>query len=79
MYYVTGGHEAIIAPDVFDYVQFEIARRLRYSGGMEMAGRIYCSQCGGHYGVRYWHIINKVWQCHRHVKKGHPCSNVTVK
>src|SRR5574344_1082711 len=36
MYYVTGGHEAIIAPDVFDYVQFEIARRLRYSGGMEM-------------------------------------------
>ena len=75
MYYVTGGHEAIIAPDVFDYVQFEIARRLRYSGGMEMAGRIYCSQCGGHYGVRYWHIINKVWQCHRHVKKGHPCSN----
>ena len=44
-------HEAIISPQVFDWVQEEIKRRRegrsRYSGVSIFSSKIKCAQCGG--------------------------------
>ncbi|WP_315439235.1 hypothetical protein [uncultured Selenomonas sp.] len=49
-YYVTGNHEAIIEPEVFDMVQRELARRgkgrNRHSGVHAFSGKIKCGTCG---------------------------------
>lgn len=70
-YYVTGNHEGIISPEVFDTVQLEIKRRKpgenRYSGVRIFSGTIYCGQCGGLYGSKVWHSNDQyrrvVWRC----------------
>lgn len=69
-YYVTGNHEAIIAPETFDLVQAEIERRRsakRYSGVSIFSNRIKCGECGGFYGSKIWHSTDKyrrvIWQC----------------
>lgn len=45
-YYVEGGHEAIIDPDVFDQVQIELEKRCpgrnRHSGVHDFSGKIKC-------------------------------------
>lgn len=77
-YYVTGSHEAIIDPDVFDLVQYEIktrkGRRTRYPMSMKFR----CSVCGDWYGPKTWHSNDayraRVWQCNSKYKPGqqHP-------
>lgn len=70
-YYVTGNHEGIISPEVFDTVQTEIKRRKpgenRYSGVRVFSGTIYCGQCGSLYGSKVWHSNDQyrriVWRC----------------
>ena len=55
-YYVTGNHEAIIAPQEFDEVQAELARRKQvgrsFSGTSPFSSRIVCGDCGGFYGQK---------------------------
>ena len=62
-YYVTGDHEAIISPEVFDLVQAEIARRNggkeRYSGISIFSNKIKCGECGSWYGSKVWHSTDK--------------------
>ena len=62
-YYVTGDHEAIISPEVFDLVQTEIARRNggkeRYSGVSIFSNKIKCGECGSWYGSKVWHSTDK--------------------
>lgn len=62
-YYVENNHEAIISPQVFDWVQEEIKRRRegrgRYSGVSIFSSKIKCGQCGGWYGAKVWHSTDK--------------------
>nr|DAF01979.1 MAG TPA: integrase [Caudoviricetes sp.] len=62
-YYVEHNHEAIISPQVFDWVQEEIRRRRegkkRYSGVSIFSSKIKCGDCGGWYGAKVWHSKDK--------------------
>ena len=77
-YYVEGSHEAIVSPQVFDLVQFEIQRRkelpTKYSAVNPFSSRIICGECGGLYGSKVWHATDKykrtVWICNRRYRKG---------
>ena len=81
-YYVEEHHEAIIPPDLFDFVQSEIKRREqngKHSGVSIFANKIKCGCCGGWYGAKVWHSTDKyrrvIYQCNKkYAHKGKPCS-----
>lgn len=70
-YYVTGGHEAIVSPAVFDLVQAEIAQRKtvgrRYSCTSPYTTVLKCSCCDTLYGRKTLHSNDKYrasfWRC----------------
>lgn len=70
-YYVEYSHEAIIAPEEWEKVQLELARR-KASGrqthcASPFSGEIICGDCGEFYGSKVWHSTSKyrrtIWQC----------------
>lgn len=77
-YYVSGSHEAIVSPEVFDLVQQEMDRRKQlcgsYAAGGAFACRIICGECGGIFGPKLWHSNTKyrqfVWHCNRRYSSG---------
>ena len=81
-YYVEEHHEAIIPPDLFDFVQAEIKAREKggkHSGVSIFANKIKCGCCGGFYGAKVWHSTDKyrrvIYRCNKkYAKKGKPCS-----
>ena len=81
-YYVEEHHEAIIPPDLFDFVQSEIKRRGqngKHSGVSIFANKIKCGCCGGWYGAKVWHSTDKyrrvIYRCNKkYAHKGKPCS-----
>ena len=63
-YYVENNHEAIISPQVFDWVQQEEIKRRRkgrgrYRGVSIFSSKIKCAQCGSWYGPKVWHSTDK--------------------
>nr|WP_288298189.1 zinc ribbon domain-containing protein [uncultured Allisonella sp.] len=63
-YYVENNHEAIISPQVFDWVQQEEIKRRRkgrgrYRGVSIFSSKIKCAQCGSWYGAKFWHSTDK--------------------
>ena len=57
-YYVEGAHEAIIAPEEFEAVQEEMARRKKLGRAYSdkaFHSKIICGDCGGFYGRKVWH------------------------
>ena len=62
-YFVEQSHPAIIAPETFEMVQAEVARRKReggrYSGVSIFSGKIKCGECGGSFGAKVWHSTDK--------------------
>ena len=70
-YFVRDSHPAIIEPDIFDLVQFEMQRRKdsgRWTSSVHpFSGKIICGECGGVYGSKIWHAQDQyrrgVWQC----------------
>lgn len=83
-YYVANSHPAIIEPEVFDLVQYEISRRKKdgrwRSCTYPFSGKIVCGECGGIYGSKVWHSNTPnrtlVWQCNekhrgKHCKTPH--------
>ena len=80
-YYVEEHHEAIIPPDLFDFVQSEIKRREqngKHSGVSIFANKIKCGCCGGWYGAKVWHSTDKyrrvIYRCNKkYAHKGKPC------
>ena len=62
-YFVEQSHPAIIAPETFEMVQAEVARRKReggrYSGVSIFSGKIKCGECGGFFGSKVWHSTDK--------------------
>ena len=81
-YYVEEHHEAIIPPDLFDFVQAEIKHREqngKHSGVSIFANKIKCGCCGGYYGAKVWHSTDKyrrvIYRCNKkYAHKGKPCS-----
>ena len=81
-YYVEEHHEAIIPPDLFDFVQTEIKAREnggKHSGVSIFANKIKCGCCGGWYGAKVWHSTDKyrrvIYRCNKkYAHKGKPCS-----
>lgn len=84
-YYVTGSHEAIIEPEIFDMVQRELARRSkgknRHSGVHAFSGKIKCGACGSWFGSKVWHSNDKyrrvIWRCN-HKFDGEKCATPHV-
>ena len=84
-YYVEHNHEAIISPQVFDWVQEEIKRRRkgkkRYSGVSIFSSKIKCGQCGGWYGAKVWHSTDKyrrtIYRCNDKFKRHCQTSHLT--
>ena len=71
-YYVKEHHEAIIPPDLFDFVQLEIKRREqngKHSGVSIFANKIKCGCCDGWYGAKVWHSTDKyrrvIYRCNK--------------
>ena len=81
-YYVEEHHEAIIPPNLFDFVQSEIKAREnsgKHSGVSIFANKIKCGCCGGWYGAKVWHSTDKyrrvIYRCNKkYAHKGKPCS-----
>lgn len=70
-YYVANSHPAIIEPEIFDLVQYEMNCRKKdgkwTSSTYPFSGKIICGECGGIYGSKVWHSNTPnrtlVWQC----------------
>ena len=81
-YYVEEHHEAIIPPELFDFVQAEIKereKRGKHSGVSIFANKIKCGCCDGWYGAKVWHSTDKyrrvVYRCNKkYAHKGKPCT-----
>ena len=80
-YYVTGGHEAIVDVELFDYLQ-EI-RRARNEGGRRFSGvnpwssRLVCGKCGNYFGSKHRHY-KACWECRDSYKRPDPCKNTYI-
>lgn len=81
-YYVTENHEAIISPEVFDFVQDEMKRRGKQHGkridGLVFVGKIKCANCGGTFSRFVWHSTDRykkyIWHCYnRYTGKNKRC------
>lgn len=80
-YYVEDSHPAIIDPDIWDFVQLELARRKKvgkaYSGKCSLSSKLICEDCGGFYGQKVWHSTDKyrseIWQCNAKFKNETKC------
>ena len=78
--FVEQSHPAIIAPETFEMVQAEVARRKReggrYSGVSIFSGKIKCGECGGSFGAKVWHSTDKyrrvIYRCNKKYD-GHKC------
>lgn len=81
-YYVEEHHEAIIPPDLFDFVQSEIKRREqngKHSGVSIFANKIKCGCCGSWYGAKVCHPTDKyrrvIYCCNKkYAHRGKSCS-----
>ena len=81
-YYISNGHEAIIEPALFDYVQSKLAKRhegTKYSGVSYISNKFLCAECGGMYGYKLIHSNDRyrhnILQCRNRFKKGIQCHN----
>lgn len=80
-YYVEHDHEAIIEPQLFDFVQVELKRRSKarkyYSGTSIFSTKIQCAECGGWYGAKVWHSNDKyrriIYQCNNKFRNKTGC------
>ena len=78
---MTNSHPAIIEPELFDLVQYELKTRKtdgRFTSCLHpFSGRIICGECGGIYGSKVWHSNTEnrslVWQCNEKYR-GQYCS-----
>lgn len=84
-YYVEGSHEAIIAPEEFQAVQEEMARRKdlgRAYSDKAFHSKIICGDCGGFYGRKVWHSTDEyrsvIFQCNRKFKNENRCQTPTL-
>jgi DNA invertase Pin-like site-specific DNA recombinase len=76
-YYVENSHPAIITPEAFDLVQYELQTRrtaVRFAGGdSPFSGKILCGECSGLFGSKVWHSTDQyrrvIWRCNNRYKQ----------
>ena len=81
-YYVTGNHEPIITPAVWDVVHAELAAtapgRRSSSRQRTVSRQLRCGQCGAWYGSKTWHAGSKhekrIWRCNNKYSGNEKCS-----
>lgn len=81
-YYIEKSHPAIIPPEVFELVQYEMKARMsdarRLSNVSIFSNRLVCGECGSYYGRKVWHSTSKyrrvIWQCGHKFKNGEKCT-----
>lgn len=84
-YYVEGNHEAIIDPETWMQVQYELSTRYkdRRSKTSLFSSRLICADCGSWYGRKVWHSGSKysteVWRCNRKYDGEHKCTTATLR
>ena len=89
-YYIEESHPAIIDPEEWDLVQYDMERRKKMNipGRCKgpMAGKLVCGDCGGYYGRKVWasYKENKtyrqeVYQCNDKYKGKEKCRTTFVK
>ena len=80
-YYVTGGHEAIVEPELFDYVQEMVRRSIEdgrgFSGVNPWSSRLVCGKCGNYFRVKHRHY-KACWECRDSYKRPDPCKNTYI-
>jgi len=83
-YYVEGSHEAIIAPEEFQAVQDEMARRKKLGRAYSdkaFHSKLICGDCGGFYGRKVWHSTDEyrsvIFQCNQKFKYENRCQTPT--
>ncbi|WP_243450248.1 recombinase family protein [Desulfosporosinus sp. Sb-LF] len=80
-YYVENSHPAVIEPEIFDIVQFEMKRRKEkgghHSGASCFSSKLVCGECGHFYGSKVWHSTSKyrrtILQCNYKFKGSEKC------
>ena len=79
-WYIHDSHDAIIAPETFELVQQELARRSGNKGKhfrSPFTGKIVCGDCGANYGHRVWHSNTRyrqqIWLCIDKYANGSTC------
>ncbi len=77
---MENSHEAIIAPEEFETVQGEMARRKelgRAYSDKAFHSKIICGDCGGFYGRKVWHSTDEyrsvIFQCNQKFKNENRC------
>ena len=84
-YYVTGNHEPIIDPKVWDQVQYELATRHATNTAKIglFASRLKCADCGSWYGQKNWASNTKykhtIWRCNHKYDHPRPCQTATLR
>ena len=77
-YYVTGGHEAIIDPVLFDHVQETVKASIEdergFSGVNPWSTKLICGKCGNYFRIKHRHY-KVCWECRDGYKKPDPCKN----
>ena len=77
-YYVTGGHEAIIDPVLFDHVQETVKASIEdergFSGVNPWSTKLVCGKCGNYFRIKHRHY-KACWECRDGYKKSDPCKN----
>lgn len=77
-YYVTGSHEAIIDPEIWELTQARLAAQtpVSHSRPTSYEGLLICTFCGGLCGSKIWHSTSKYrsirWQCNKKYQIQHP-------
>lgn len=82
-YYVTGSHEAIIEPELWDAVQQALgAQPVQGKRQRTFTGMVFCEHCGSVYGSKTWHSTSKykkvVWKCNKRYETEHPQHTPTL-
>ena len=78
-YFVRDSHPAIIEPEMFDLVQYEMKQRKetgRWTSSVHpFSGKIFCGECSGVFGSKIWSSNNEyrrtVWQCNEKYRGRH--------
>ena len=82
---MTGNHEPIIDPKVWDQVQYEFATRHAANTAKIglFASRLKCADCGSWYGRKTWASTTKykhtIWRCNHKYDHPRPCQTATLR
>lgn len=84
-FYVQNSHPAIIPPETFEEVQYELGRRVAagYTGKAGcFSSKIICGECGAYFGRKVWHSTDAylmvIWRCQKKYESAAPCKTPHV-